>query len=413
VNKPAFMAARASRLSAEEPSRKASDLGSRHDGMPVAKSRVMRTILGVGLPFLAWALVACGGSSANGLGAPNDGGGDSASPGGGDEGGAGDDGGGSDAGVTATQACSDWATARCARWDACSNATYVNLHYGSQAACVAASEQTCATALAATATASTPAYFEACSVATTNESCADVFGENPPAACAPLAGPGAAGTACFAAAQCASAYCAVPDSATCGTCAAVPAAGAACGTDADCGSRGGLVCSELGICVALGAATGSCDKDHPCGPDLSCVGADAKTSKAGTCQAAVSMAGASCDATQATGPGCDATLQLRCDAATSKCVAASLVASGTCGDLGGGVIGKCEADGTCVLPEADAGSDGGDAGVATTGTCLAAAAMGSPCDSASGPACAPPGKCASADGGTAGTCQIADPTTCP
>lgn len=367
----------------------------------------MKTIVAAfGLPFLAWALVACGGSSSNNSGSDDGGGVDSASPGNGDSGGS------SDGGVTATQACSDWATARCARWDACSNTTYVDIHYGSQAACVSASEQTCATSLAATATAATPAFFEGCAQATTNESCADLFGANPPAACASLAGPGAVGATCFAAAQCASTYCAVPDDATCGTCAAVPAAGATCGTDADCGSRGGLVCSDLGTCVALGAASASCDKDHPCGPDLSCVGADPKKLTMGTCQAAVSMPGASCDPTQATGPGCDATLQLKCDAATSQCVAASLVASGTCGDLGGGVVGKCEAAGTCVLPEADAGPDGGDAGTATSGTCLAAAAMGSPCDSAGGPACAPPGKCASEDGGTAGTCQIVNPTTC-
>jgi hypothetical protein len=362
---------------------------------------------------LAWALAACSSTNTATVGPADSGG----MPPSGDDGGtASDDGGGttSDGSVTLTKACADWAQARCARLDACSNSTYSVIHYGSQATCVANSAAQCATDLAAAQTASTPSFFEACAASITAESCGDLLGANLTAACAPLAGPIANGSPCFAASQCQSTYCAIPQYATCGACAAVPNAGDTCAVDADCGARNHLTCSKAGTCVAFGVAAGSCDKDTPCGPGLSCVGA--KKTTPGACAASGSTVGATCDANQQTGPACDAELSLACDPATSMCTADTLVgASATCGTVDGGVA-RCESAGTCVIPTLDAGDgdDAGDAGAAqatTTGSCVAASANGAACDGTD-TQCIAPAKCVIPDGGAGGTCQLDDPTTC-
>jgi hypothetical protein len=359
----------------------------------------------------ALGLSACSSSSSNGSGATDAGVSDA--PEETTDGSASPDGAiGSNGDSGAASACAAYAQARCARLDACSNATYTVLHYGSHATCVSDVAAQCATSLAAPQTAATPGYFSGCATALATESCSDLLGANPPPACTPLAGPLAAGAACFASAQCQSTYCAVASTANCGVCAALPAAGATCAVDADCGSRNSLTCSKAGTCVAYGAAGASCDKDDPCGPSLSCVGADAKTSTPGTCTASAAAVGAACDPT--TGAGCDATLLLTCDGVTKQCVADTLVtASQVCGSSDGSVA-RCEANGTCEIPDAGPPADGGDAGAAvTTGTCLAAAATGAACDSASGPACVPPAKCiVTDDAGTAGTCQLGSPNAC-
>ena len=236
-------------------------------------------------------MVACGGSSA----APptssgSDGGGTSE-----DSGTVPSDGSVSDSATlgdgSASQACADWAAARCQRYDACSDALYNQIHYGSEAACVTASVQTCAIGLAATGTAATAETFEACAQALPTESCADFLGDNPVSACAALAGTLAIGAPCIGSSQCQSTYCAIPQYATCGVCAAVPAAGSPCVVTAECGARGGLACAE-GVCVAYGGANASCSGAAPCGIGFDCVGA--KKTAPGTCQPTVTTVGATC-----------------------------------------------------------------------------------------------------------------------
>jgi hypothetical protein len=363
--------------------------------------------------LLAFTMVACGGSSA----APptssgSDGGGTSE-----DSGTVPSDGSVSDSATlgdgSASQACADWAAARCQRYDACSDALYNQIHYGSEAACVTASVQTCAIGLAATGTAATAETFEACAQALPTESCADFLGDNPVSACAALAGTLAIGAPCIGSSQCQSTYCAIPQYATCGVCAAVPAAGSPCVVTAECGARGGLACAE-GVCVAYGGANASCSGAAPCGIGFDCVGA--KKTAPGTCQPTVTTVGATCVPDRSTGPSCDPTLELTCDTATTMCVQNTVVAAGqTCGAVGGGTA-KCAANGTCVVATFDAGADdaGTDAGPEpTTGTCLAAAPSASPCDTAAGPACVLPAKCVTtSDASTAGTCDIASATAC-
>jgi len=370
-----------------------------------------------------WTISACSSTSTAAIGPAGDAGNDATQPTGDDAGPASDDGGGTtpDGSVTLAKACGDWAQARCTRLDSCSNATYTVVHYGSQATCVTNSTAQCTTDLAASQTAATPSYFEGCANAMTTESCSDLFNANPPAACTPLAGPGAVGATCFVAAQCQSTYCAVAQFATCGTCAAVPKSGDACVVDADCGSRNQLTCSKAGTCVAYGASGGSCDKDDPCGSGLTCVGAKPLKAIAGSCMPSGSTVGATCDASEETAAGCDAELSLACDPATSLCIAEALVgANATCGLFVDGGLSRCESAGTCLIPTSDAGTDddAGDSGAApvantTPGSCVAAAANGAACNSTSTPGCIPPAKCVIADGGAdQGTCQLDDPTSC-
>ncbi len=144
----------------------------------------------------------------------------------------------------ATQACLDWAQARCKRFDSCSSDLYVSIHWGDEATCEANGAALCATDLAAPGTAASATTYEACATALPAESCSDFLGLNPVAACAPLAGSVAAGAACLTSSQCQSTYCAVSSTASCGACAAVPKAGDPCTVAADCGSRGGLTCAE-------------------------------------------------------------------------------------------------------------------------------------------------------------------------
>jgi hypothetical protein len=321
--------------------------------------------------------------------------------------------------ASASQACADWARARCQLFDSCSNGLYVPIHWGDEATCEANSVALCMTDLAAQGTAASAASFEACANALPTESCANFLGENPIAACAPLAGSVATGAACLTSSQCQSTFCALAATSTCGVCASVPQAGASCGVDADCGGRNSLTCAE-GTCVALGAASASCSKTAPCGIGLNCVGE--KKTAPGTCQPAASTVGATCDPNEATGAGCDATLELSCDPTTNMCVQNTVVpASATCGQVSGG-IAKCSASGTCVVPTSDAGAEdagAADAGTADagtapiTGTCLAAAANGSACDTSSGPSCVPPAKCVTvSDASTAGTCQAPSAANC-
>jgi hypothetical protein len=371
-----------------------------------------RTLASASVALALLSSVACGGSSSSLTNSSSDGGDtDGSSPATGDGGSAGDSSALGDG--SASQACADWARARCQRYDACSDGLYVQIHWGDEATCESSGVQTCTIGLSSNGTASSAATFEACAQALPAESCADFLGDSPVSACAALAGSLANGAPCVGSSQCQSTYCAVPQYATCGVCAAVPAAGSACAVAADCGARGGLTCAE-NVCVAFGQASASCSAAAPCGIGFDCVGAT-KT-QPGSCQATVATVGATCDPKRATAASCDPTLELTCDPTTKMCVQNTVVDAGaTCGAVGGGEA-KCAASGTCVIPTADAGADdaGSDAGAAqTTGTCLAAAATGSPCDTSAGPACIAPAKCVTAsDASTAGTCQVANPATC-
>jgi hypothetical protein len=112
-------------------------------------------------------------------------------------------------------------------------------------------------------------------------------------------------------------------------------------------------------------------------------------------------------------PNCSGEVGLACiptakGSAVGTCQMVQLAASGApCGDVGAmpitGVI-ACGAGGECI-----------GAGSGTMGTCLAAAADGSACnsDATVGPPCLAPAKCVpTGSGSTIGTCTLPNATTC-
>ena len=300
-----------------------------------------------------------------------------------------------DAGLTADQACAAVSTARCSKLMACSAADLV-VRWGDVATCEAREALACHAGLAAPATAAAPATTQGCADAISAQACGDFLGKDPPAACLPLAGPAAAGAACSFSSQCATQFCAVASTALCGTCQAVPQVGASCAT-IGCGPTLTCVASTM-TCQQPVAASGACSRSLPCGSGLNCVGATMTAS--GTCQASVTTAGTTCDPQRKTGPDCSAAAGLTCDRTTKQCVTQPIVPSGMCG-LVNNVEVRCAAGATCNTPA-----------LGTTGTCVAPAADGAACDSASGPDCEFPSRCVPTGGGTAGTCALVGSATC-
>jgi hypothetical protein len=196
-------------------------------------------------------------------------------------------------------------------------------------------------------------------------------------------------------------------------------AGATCLVDADCGR--GLDCAiptgaTMGTCVAYGAANAAClTGSLPCAAGLACVGDDETTGVKGTCEPQGAVLDAACDADRKAAANCYGDLGLVCIPAkkgsgVGTCQSITLAAAGSpCGDIGSDPItgyAECAAGGLCKKASA----------TATSGTCVAPAADGAPCDSnpLNGPPCLPPAKCvATADGGTAGTCVVPDAPKCP
>jgi hypothetical protein len=305
---------------------------------------------------------------------------------------------GADAGVTAAKACADTAHTRCEAIDSCSNGEGTILRYGSETECEARLSAQCLQNLAAPSTGASPATVEACSVATPAESCFQILGDDPVAACVPKAGTIVNGSPCFTSAQCVSTYCAVAATATCGQCAPVPAAGDSCSVTADCGARGGLVCAS-GTCVAYADAGATCNaQTAPCAPGAACVTPDGGTA---TCQAQGTTVGAACNGSNEGSPTCNGSSGLACY--KGACATVTFVTAGSVcgGNVDGGVV-RCAAEGICA---------GVDAGVASA--CLGPASDDSACDTVSGPGCLLPAKCVVTDGGTGGTCLTASATSCP
>ena len=367
---------------------------------PARTVLVMRTYLGLAflasfaasVPFL---VTGCG----NGDDDSSDGGKTDASvttPDGGADASPGSDGG--DAGVTSAKACADTAHTRCEAIDSCSAGQGTVVRYGSETECETRLSAQCLQNLAASGTGASSTTIEACSVATPAESCFQVFGDAPVAACLPPAGTVANGSPCFTSAQCVSTYCAVAADTTCGQCAPVPAAGDSCSVTAECGARGGLVCAS-GTCVAYADAGATCNaQTAPCAPGAACVTPDGGTA---TCLTQGTTVGAACNGSNQGSPSCNGTSGLACVKGACASVIFGTAGEACGGNVDGGVV-RCAAGGICSGADAGAG-----------GTCLGPATDGTACDTGSGPACLLPAKCVITDGGTAGTCVTPSTTSCP
>jgi hypothetical protein len=297
--------------------------------------------------------------------------------------------------VTADQAATNAATALCAKYNTCS-AFFIQLEYGDVGACTSAAKTALANALGAPSTGASPAQIADCATAIPGTSCDDVLSHNLPTSCQAVAGALATGTPCGDSSQCKSAYCHQATGTTCGACADPPAAGASCAADGDCPV--GSTCSKGGKCASPGAAGASCDPvNQPCKATLAC--------KSGTC-GTPDAAGASC--TKATTNGistdtCDSLAGLYCNA-QGTCAAIELATPGQPCLLVNGGLTTCSGNGTCNIPSK----------LATSGTCLAAAAPGASCTAkgtglsyaVSSADCAPPAICEN------GVCTVADAASC-
>ncbi len=287
--------------------------------------------------------------------------------------------------VTTSQACSDWASETCQKLQSCAP-FLIQLGYGDVPTCVARRALECSPTLSLSGATLTPAGLEACIHGDQAESCADYLSNKAPSACA-LSGSRPVGTACASNVQCASGYCQTLGARACGTCESRSAAGGPCISDPDC-EQTGLTCVNA-ACIPLGALGAPCSLSQPCEPVLYCTSAGTST---GACAARLA-AGATCDPMA---DGCDATTGFYCDSTTQICSQVQMSpAGGACGTPTTGPLSLCSSNGLCESPDG-----------AATGTCLAAAADGAPCDPLNGPNCLPPASCVD------GACTIPDPTIC-
>jgi len=292
--------------------------------------------------------------------------------------------------------CPAYATAICDLYGSCSNGWYVSTEFGDQAACVASYELSCAQRLAAPGTALTSADILSCSQGLPTESCDALYSNNPEEVCSAPAGKTPLNGACEVAAQCASAYCAIPNNAFCGTCQPTPIAGADC---SQFGCPPGLQClADVQTCAPAVADGGACNASGDCQYGLTCL------TKAKIC-APTADGGQACDTSGKIGPGCNDNLGLVCQKIGDggMCALKELADAGQpCGTLSdSGVATNCLDRGTC--------EKAADSGV---GTCLAAAATGADCDTSAGPDCQLPGRCIISGGGTSGTCQLLSSAVC-
>jgi len=161
-------------------------------------------------------------------------------------------------GVSADQACTDVAQARCGQLQMCS-AFLFQRRWPDLATCEVREKLACTNGLAAPKTAQSPSHVDSCATALDQEACTAVLSDTQqPASCEPPAGTGAIGAACGLVGTTNSfctggAICVVATGMTSGTCVAPVAEGAACDTVV------GPFCEVPAKCVTNGSGTaGTC-----------------------------------------------------------------------------------------------------------------------------------------------------------
>jgi hypothetical protein len=267
-----------------------------------------------------------------------------------------------------------WATATCARDQACAPSLFTYA-WGDSATCIARRKLGLKAFLGAYADVNvTDASLSGCATQISAQSCTDFANGKSLAMCA-LPGKRTAGQKCDLADQCATQRCA-NNATTCGTCAARVALGGAC-AEGDCVEP--LVCGSAGTCVAAKAAGASCATDAlSCARSLRCLG--------GVCAAPLTTAGAACVAAD----DCDTGRGVICDTDGGKCI--SWTSSATVCPFTTTSFTACSKNGFCT--DAD--------------TCLPAAADGKACDEDLGPRCLSPAECSA----TTGLCTISAAVRC-
>jgi hypothetical protein len=313
--------------------------------------------------------------------------------------------GGGGSSITADQACTSSAAARCMQQQTCAPNTLA-VDYGDLTTCQARLKANCLASLAAADTGATIEGVAACATAYAGWTCPDWVNGVTPAACLAAQGTLTQGAPCAFNGQCVTSFCAVARGANCGSCANAPAVGTPCGGGIGCGAVASLYCdANSNTCQALVTDAGLFCDAGSCGYGLGCVIPTGSTS--GTCQALGAVADAGCDSAQHTAPTCRHDLGFSC--VRKHCTQDAVVNAGqVCGlDLDAGVVIECAASGACI-------EDGGS----LLGSCAAPQPEGTACNTAAGAVCFLPARCVSSDGGTTdggpviGVCQLPSGTLC-
>jgi hypothetical protein len=299
------------------------------------------------------------------------------------------DGGGNDSvdasGLSAQQACSDWATSVCGTYQACLP-FYLRLAYADASSCISRTTLFCVAAFGLSGSDASPALVEACARSRLL-SCVNYLSNNFPAACTSIHGSVASGDPCVYDWQCAgtNAYCDLGQSG-CGVCAQRSAAGGRCTLDNDC--QDNLRCTNFGLCATPVGQGAACDAVQNCQGGLVCSN--------GMCAPQPSE-GSPCSTAAGSTEDCDAYFGL----AQGLYRDGSHCTQGQVADAGGtcGATTFCAYAATCDTAGATAGM----------GTCPALAGDGTPCAGPHAPSCQPPAVC-----GPGGTCQLLPSTSsCP
>lgn len=307
----------------------------------------------------------------------------------------------SSTGTTNDQACADAAKARCAKTAECSTYFFHVRYGGDDANCQAREKLYCMNAITAPSTSKTPFTTEACVAAYPSYGCADWLSSNVPAACVPKVGLLGNASPCVFDGQCSTGFCAIPENFGCGKCAPPTKVGDSCASNGLCATEatGQYCASATLVCTAPVSQGAVCDNvDRICGGGFTCAGITTTTN--GTCQPAVTILGADCAPTGQSGAGCDRHHGLVCDGPTKKCVAMTFAAAGQACGVVNNATTPCDNEGYCLVPQGQ-----------KSGTCVAVAADGAPCDSSVGPGCAYRSSCV-VSSGTSGTCQPLSVASC-
>ncbi len=312
---------------------------------------------------LAALVVGCGGSGSTGVGGGTGG-----------SGGTGGAGGGS-AGISADQACTNYATAYCNKLNGCFPFA-TTAFYGDVATCIARGKLICLPQLALSTTGSTPSKWDACVPMLSTASCAAVRAGK--AGCR-FSGMLAAGSACGSGSQCAGGYCRLSTN-SCGVCASRVANGNNCTTSDDCLDGKCL----NAICVARRQAGAACATTTQCDDLLYC--------KNSVCTAVLTTAGAACDPNDS--DSCDYLSGVFCNN-SNVCARIQFAGPGAaCGVMANDSYVECSSGATCKTNGA------------IFGTCVGAAADGQACNPTNDLNCVDPAACES------GSCRLYSPGSC-
>jgi len=285
--------------------------------------------------------------------------------------------------VTADQACTNAATALCAKIDSCT-ALAIATQYGDQPTCVARAKLSCIPNLAAPGTSQTPANLDTCASAVGGISCSALSQNSPPEACKVKPGAVANGGACAQDAQCVSTACIDTGITGCGTCGPRVAIGGACGAKGQGPCDYGSICSG-GVCKKQASAGEACGTGSDCSFGLIC-----KTNVCATPDAA----GATCTPGTGDVDTCDKAKGQFCQPVKKQCAAVKQASiNAACGLETNGDLTVCIGGAYCKIGAQP-----------LQGVCTKLVADGGACSDKD--PCQSPAAC------IASVCKIVDPSSC-